>query len=503
MRKSRAPIALSFATLACLSSLSLRCYAAQGAAAEASKPAQPPAPAASDANAVVGRLGDYSIPRKDLEQRMVQALRPHEEEYASPLEPVTAEAVLREMLAEKAMSLEGRQMGLLKDDPIHSYVAQQEESLLARMVLEREFRDPPAVDPNQVAQAMKANPKWSREQATAMVQQAAALRLYEAFYNGLVQKFHLQKRESNFAQAAQIHQRLLERPTEKRGPTEFWIKNSQIRTELSEPEKNLPLATYDGGSFTLYDWFQAVCSIAPPRRPADLNTAAGVGKLLERALRMPMIVAEAKARGYDKDAKLRRAVRDFEDQQLFYEVQRRKTAELKEPTADEIKAYYEQNQERFAQAATVKINQIWCPTQEAAQKVKAALDGGMDFEAAKKAYSLQKDEPAHVVSSVGEGLFWADLWKADPNQTIGPVKGFYGSGAKWRIVKILEKMPAKPQAYSEQLANSLKWILVGERQRRALAEYRAQLLQKYPPEIFTEKIKDMDAVQIALSREEK
>ena len=513
MCKTR-PIALSFVTLLCLSSVPLTRSAFGAAAAPAPTPAGaagqakdpsggPAAPAAQDAAVVVARIGDYTILRKDLEEQLVRDLRPREEEFAAPVKPVTAEGTLREMLAQKAMSMEGRKLGYLQDAMIRPTIEEFEQQQLARTLLDRQFRERLTPDPADVDRAMKTNPKLTREQATMVARQALANRLFEAFYNELVQKFHLKKLSDNFAPAAKIHERLLQRPAKPRGPSEFWILNQQVQDELSDQEKNLVLATYDGGQFTLKDWFLLICNMAPPRRPQDLSTPAGVEKLLSAALRLPLLVAEAKARGLDKDEKVRSEVRRLEDQQLLYKVQAEKTKGIGEPNAAQIKAYFEKNQERFAQAATVKINQIWCENLEAAQKVKAVLAGGADFETAKKVHSLQKEETPHPVSAISEGLFWAELWKADPNQIVGPLRGFYGSGLKWRMVKVLEKTPAKAQPYSERLANSLKWTLLAEQRQHALEEYQAELLKKYPYEIFGDRIKDMDPLEIATNREDK
>jgi hypothetical protein len=512
MNKTHPAVCLSFVLLLCLSGLFPARSAPGVSAAEPStkapvsasgKAKDPNSGPAAQAPAVVARIGDDTILRKDLEERLVREIRPREEEYAPASQPVTAEATLRAMLGEKAMSLEGRSLGYLKDETIRPMIDQFEQLQLARMLLDRQFRDRVSADPAEVDRAVKANPKWSREQATAMVQQAAATRLFESFYKGLVEKFHMKKAETNFGQAALIHQRLLQRPVEPRGQGEFWITNNQIKNELSEQEKGLVLATYDGGTFTLQNWFQTVCDIAPPRRPQDLGTPAGVERLLDRALRLPLLVAEAKARGYDKDEKLRSEVRQLEDQQLLSKVKGEKIKGTGEPTAEQVKAFFEKNKERFAQPATMKISQIWCKDLEAAKKVKAALDGGGDFETARKANSLQKEEVPHVVSAVGEGLFWADLWKADPNQTVGPLRGFYGSGVKWRIVKVLEKTPAKAQPYSEQLANSAKWALIADQQRHVVDAYQAELLKKYPYEIFSDRIKGLDPLEIATSRQDK
>jgi hypothetical protein len=464
---------------------------------------EPPKESAVAAPDVVAKIGALVITRAELEERLVRELRPREEEFPTESKPVTAEATLKVMLAEKALSLEGRKLGFLKDESIHQRMEEFERSRLAMMVQESLFPGPPAVTPADVNAVLKERPQLKLDQATLLAQRAAALKIFNEFYGKLVQKFHVQKVQGNFAPAAQIHQRLLLKPVEPRGPGEYWIKNSQVRTELSDQEKNLPLATYDGGQFTLKDWFQTICNIAPPRRPSDLGTPAGVEKLLDSALRLPVLVAEAKTRGYDKDPKLRAEIRQREDNDLLYKTQDEKLKGAKEPTAEQIKAYFEKNQERFGQAAKVKISQIWCENLQVAQEIKAALDKGEDFEAWRKARSLQKQEEPHSVSAIGEGIFWADLWKADPNQTIGPVRGFYGAGVKWRLVRILEKTPAKVQPYSEQLGNSVKWTMISEQRQRLLEDYQKELLAKYPHEIFADRIKNIDPLEIAMNKTDK
>jgi putative transposon-encoded protein len=464
---------------------------------------EPPKESAAASPDAVAKIGDFVITRTELEERLVREIRPQEEEFATERKPVTAEATLGVMLAETAMSMEGRKLGLLKDDAISQRLQDLEHGRLAMMVQGSLFPGPPSVEPAEVDRILKQQPRLSRDQATLVAQRAAAQKIFNEFYSQLVEKFHLQKVRDNFATAAQIHQRLLLRPTEPRGPGEYWIKNSQVRNELSEKEKDLVLATYDGGRFTLKDWFQAIGNIAPPRRPSDLGTPAGVEKLLDAALRGPILVAEAKTRGYEKDPKLRAEIRQREDLELLWKVQEERLKAAQEPTAEQIKAYFEKNRERFGQAAKVKISQIWCENLPVAQEIKAALDEGEDFEALRKARSLQKEEQPHQVSAIGEGIFWADLWKADPNQTIGPLRGFYGPGVKWRIVRILEKTPAQVQPYSEQLGNSVKWAMISEQRQRLLEEYQKELLAKYPHEICADRIKGMDPLEIAMSRTEK
>jgi hypothetical protein len=124
------------------------------------------------------------------------------------------------------------------------------------------------------------------------------------------------------------------------------------------------------------------------------------------------------------------------------------------------------------------------------------LDGGKDFESVKQTYSLYKEGKPFRTSPGSEGMFWQDLWKGDPNEIVGPMKGFYRDGIKWRIVKIWEKRPGQVREYSENMKNQAKWRLMDEQRKAVMADYRKQLLEKHPYEIYADRIKDIDPLNI-------
>lgn len=470
------------------------------AAASAAESVSTPDPN-SQAAVVVARIGDFEITKDDLARRLLQELRPREEQFYRPGDPVTAESVLRKMLAEKAESIEGRKLGYLQDEAIVQAVTQLEEGRIVSQLLESKLGDK-LKDPNDavIERLLKANPKATREQAKAYAQRMMAVQLMEQYYAQVCEKRGLKKMTENLAKAAEIYQRLLTHPREARGPNEYWIRSTQVTTDLSDEERGMVLATYEGGQFTLKDWFQALCNIAPPRRPKGLDTAQGVEKLLDMVLRRPILAAEARSFGFDKAPELRKAVKTLEDQRLQYKVQEIAVQDIKEPTPDEVKACFDNDPNRFATDPVLKAAQIWCADEETARKIKTQLDQGADFMTLMKDESLQKDVEVYSLRPGSEGPFWADLWKGEPNQVLGPMLGFYNSGVKWRLVKVQEKIPAQPQEFSEQLANGIKWWLYGERRQQALKDFEKRLLEKYPYEVYSDRIRDMDPLAIALKQ---
>ncbi|GAG11088.1 unnamed protein product, partial [marine sediment metagenome] len=165
----------------------------------------------------------------------------------------------------------------------------------------------------------------------------------------------------------------------------------------------------------------------------------GVERLLDRASRTPILVSEAKLLGLDKDENLIKQVKEYEDSILLNKTRSEKNKDIKGPIAEEqIVAYFNKNKETFGTQKTLRIDQIWCQDLKTARKAKAELDNGRDFELVRQTYSFEKKRDPFDTNPGSEGMFFKDLWKGDPNEVVGPVKGFFHSdGVKWRIVKIL------------------------------------------------------------------
>ncbi len=471
---------------------------AQTATSTASKPTrrgQPVVKPSAESSNIVARIGDYVITGQELEKRLMTELRPRGyENYNEQAEPVDAETVLMKMIAEKAMVSEARKLGFLKDETFGASIKRFKETQLKNLLLQKQLLPKLIVTESEIQQKMKADPKLDRARAEAMLKSTKARSLFNQYYRQIYQKFHVKKLSNNFLKAAQIHLRLLSQPKKPRKVP--FIRIYQIKEELTPEEKNIVLAQFDNGKVTLKDWFDFLCESGPPSRPRDLNTPKGVEQLLERALTMPLLVSEAKSLGFDKDKNLLKQVREYEDGRLLSKVKSEKRKEIKEPTTDEILIYFGKNMEAFRTDRTLKIDLIWCQDIKTAREAKAELDSGKDFESVRKKYSLEKEGKPFNTYPSGEGLFWKDLWKGDPNDILGPVKGFYQNSIKWRIVKILEKNPGKVKGYSSDIERRVKERMVNEQRDALLAKYGNELLKKYPYQVYTEQIKDIDPLDI-------
>lgn len=444
---------------------------------------------------VIAKIGDYTITKKEFEKRFLMELRPNPYDLKSNLETPDAEEVLKKMIAEKAIVIEARKQNLHEDELTQKVIKDFKEKKFVNSLLANYLQGKILVTNSEIDQLIKSEPKLEREQAKAKLVRAMSGKLLEKYYNELYKKFNVQKLSDNFFKAAQIHQRLLLYPKEPRKMG--FIRLSQIKNELTPEEKNIVLATYDGGKITLKDWLHALCEMSPPSRPKDLNTKTGVEKLLDRALKMPIFVAEAKLQGFDKDKNILKEAKEYEDRIVLNKAKREKTKDIKGPIAEgQIVAYFNENKELFGTQNALKIDRIWCRNLKMARKAKAELDEGKDFQAVKKAYSVGKTTDPINTYLGGEGIFFRELWNGDPNEIVGPIKGFSGEGIKWRIVKILEKNPGKPKEYSSDLKRQIEMKMLEEQRNSALKKYEQELLEEYPYEIYPERFRDIDPLDI-------
>jgi len=457
--------------------------------AEALKAAQ------TDVN-IVALISDYVITKDELEKELMKELQPYDYGGYSPKSgPADANGILMRMVAEKAMMMEGRKNGVLETDMIFNAVKKFRERQLVNRLMQEQVAGRLIIPSEaEIAEEMKADPKLDRAKAEQALKRAKANTILSTYYAELYAKSNVKKATANFTKAAQIHQRLLLRPIAERNAQ--FIRNSQIKNELTEAEKNIVMATFNGGKVTLKDWFETINEIAPTRRPRDLNTEAGVDRLLERALRTPVLVAEAIRLSLDENEALKKQVREYEDRNLLGDARQRAGKETTEPNTAQIKAYFDENKDEFRQSRKLKVDQIWCLHLKAAQRARAELDEGKDFASVKQAHSLDKESKISDIYPNVEAYFWPELWKGDPNTVVGPVKGMHRNEFKWRLVNILEKHPGTIPEFSEKSADRVKRTMQSKERRAAMERYRRELLKKYPHKIYADRIKDINPLDI-------
>ncbi len=464
-------------------------------AEEASQADAKPAAAPADPN-VVAVIQDYRITRSEVESRFMSMISPYEGLDVERAKVLTPRDVALYLVAEKAMTIEERKNGGLNDETIQTGIKDFRGRRLANMLAADYLKGKVTVTQDEVKAAMKANPRLDEVAARVSVQSAKTRQLIDVYFNQICERIKLKKMTENYAKAAKIHARLLLKPTIER-PMQF-IMVRQVQTELTREEKDMVLATFEGGQFTLFDMFNALTNIAPPSRPSDLSTPAGIGRFVDQSLKLPILVVEAEAKGYGKNADFLEQVKLQEDMRLFSKAKMDLYQSIGEPSEAEIKAYFAAHKEEFNAGEKVKIDHIWVDTRAVADIVRKELDAGKDFSEVKQQYSVNKESKPFDTYRSSEGIFGEAIFAADPNTVVGPIKGMFNSDAiKWRVIKVLEKQPGEAATtLDERTAGMVKWKLWARRRADAIEKENAELLEKYDYTLFEDRIKAINPLDI-------
>ena len=452
-------------------------------------------PPADEPSNIVAKIDDYTISGQELNKRILQKLKEEPEPYVTEIEQTDAQKTLLEMIAEKAMIMDARENNLLQEEMTQSIIERFREKKLVGSLITKYLQDKITVTEQETEQLMKSNPKLNQQRAEAMLKKNKSAKLVDEYYQQLYENANVKKFPENYQKVIQTYRGLLLNARKKYKLV--FVRIEQIN-QLPPEKKNIILATFNNGKITLKDWFDTLTNFSPPSRPRDLHTPEGIEKLLDRSLKAPILVAEAETQGLHKDKSFLKELRDYEDRNLLGQAQREKTKNIKSPEDEAVlKKYFQQHIEDFKSPPDrMKTDQIFFEDLKTARQAKKEVDAGADFQTVKQKYSLNKKLEPINSDLDREKMFFRQIWKAEPNDVVGPIKGVYYNDVKWRLIKILEKIPGKVKEYSEEMKNVAGYKIEYEKRQAALEEYRKNLLKKYPYTIYKERIKNFDPLNI-------
>ncbi|EAR63885.1 post-translocation molecular chaperone [Bacillus sp. NRRL B-14911] len=161
-----------------------------------------------------------------------------------------------------------------------------------------------------------------------------------------------------------------------------------------------------------------------------------------------------------------------------------KTEKLLEPRIDlkedEIKAYFEENKDQFAQQEQVKASHILVEDEATAKEVKSKLDKGEEFADLAKEYSTDASnaESGGELGYFGKGemeaAFEEAAFELKANEISGPVKTDYG----YHIIKVEDKKEAKEAVY-EDSKEAAKKALFDERMQTEYYNWLEEKKEEY------------------------
>jgi foldase protein PrsA len=149
-------------------------------------------------------------------------------------------------------------------------------------------------------------------------------------------------------------------------------------------------------------------------------------------------------------------------------------------TDAQIKAFYDQNKERFAQPERRDLRIVLTKDEAQAEEAKAALDSGESWNSVAKEYSIDEASksqggklPAQAQGTLEKALDDA-VFKAQRGEVEGPVKTQFG----WYVFEV-EKVSKASQQTLEQAKETIRQTLQSQNQQKALDKFVADFQKKW------------------------
>jgi parvulin-like peptidyl-prolyl isomerase len=271
-------------------------------------------------------------------------------------------------------------------------------------------------------------------------------------------------------------------------PDNLAIKDDENRAD------NTPLA--DVGTETI-TWGQVNDRIIAAGKGATLAKPSASEDTarrdaLEREIDLRIMVQKARSAGLEDDPLYQKRMKEYR-KTLLTNLHRDQLVKDMEPTAKELKAYYEANRNRFVVPEARKLQMIVVKTKEEAESLKGKIESGeMTMYQAARDHSIA----ANAKQDVGE-VGWVNqgdvvpaldqvIFALGPGEIGGPVE----TPAGWQLVKVLEMKEARFTDFTDEATRKLtrrKYL------HEKLDAYTTELrMKEFPVEVYQDRLVQLE-----------
>ena len=208
-------------------------------------------------------------------------------------------------------------------------------------------------------------------------------------------------------------------------------------------------------------------------RGQQYQSPEGQRALVEELVNQKLFLLDAQKNLLEAEAEFQAQMKRAKEQ-LLTEYAIRKTIERAEVKEEEVRAFYDENLDKFTQGETVNASHILVADEETAKKVADEIAGGKTFEEAAKEYSScpSKDAGGNL-GEFGRGQMVPEFEEAAFALEIGvvsaPVKTQFG----YHIIRVNAKDEAKPISLAEARESIWQKLVADKRE----AAYRSRVNQ--------------------------
>ena len=238
------------------------------------------------------------------------------------------------------------------------------------------------------------------------------------------------------------------------------------------------LATVAGRDITQEE-FEAFLASVPREQQAYINNPKFREHCLEQLTSLHMFAQMGEDLKLDETEDFKKAYENAK-RDILAQMAMREILKDVAVTEEELKAFYDQNQQQFKKGETVNAKHILTDSEETCKEILASVTNGEKIfeDAAKEFSTCPSKERGGDLGEFGKGQMVKEFedaaFAAEIGQVVGPVQTQFG----YHLIKVEKKNEATVIEF-EQIKENLRTNLLQQKQELAYNKKVAELKEKY------------------------
>ncbi|HWR84058.1 MAG TPA: peptidylprolyl isomerase [Candidatus Deferrimicrobium sp.] len=248
-------------------------------------------------------------------------------------------------------------------------------------------------------------------------------------------------------------------------------RNDFDQEQLDRNERELVLATWDGGQITVIEYLTQSSRALPLNVRPDFDDYDSLAVVIFRLKLNDILVVEAHREGTDNDADFLRKLKLFKELAMAEMMKDDSLPQPPPPDEETVRQYYDQHPEEFTVPARVHVHEILLSDELKARKLKEEL---RSLEAFKKAASQFTERSGKRIGGGDlnyiERQWMPELFDAAWNTPLGGIGGPVPVEGKYALFYVADKIDAQLKDYLG-MKRQIVQILVDQGKQAMLSKW--------------------------------
>jgi len=262
--------------------------------------------------------------------------------------------------------------------------------------------------------------------------------------------------------------------------------NSSSSTSTTAAKDAKVVATVNGTKITTEDFDREVNAL-PEYIRAMADTPQGKKEMIDTLVMRELILQQASKDGVDKSKEVEEKLAELKKRIIVDTYLKKKVEEQSKLSDEELKKFYDQNQDKFKTGEQIKASHILVKSEQEAQALLDQLKKGGNFEELAKSKSVDSSAAkGGDLGWFGKGnmvpVFEKAAFALQEGQLSGVVKSDFG----FHIIKLTGKRPAGVRPLDE-VKDQIKAAIMPQKQQQVFMQLKEDLKKGAKIELPEEK----------------